>query len=302
MTVSRRHAITFASRLGLGSVLAGLGGLSGCSLQPDFDHAAAEAPRFEPRLMRPRRLALVLSSGGPRGFVHVGVLKALDEIGIKPDLIVGGSVGALVGAVYASGVGGRELEKMALELGVTDMGRLAVGGEARLSGRPIAEYINRELRAAPMERLPIAFASAAIERDSRKPVLFNAGDCGVAVQASCAIEGTFTPVRIRGTQYVDADRVAPLPVRLARSLGAQRVLAVDASAHEDRAPEGALRFREGDLLKRALTKPDAQAADLTLHPEFGYWVSLSREFRERAIRSGYEQTLAQTARIQSLMV
>lgn len=271
-----------------------------CSFQTDHDHNDPESPRFDVQLVRARRTALVLSSGGPRGFVHVGVLKALDEIGFKPDLIVGGSVGALVGALYAYGVAGRDLEKMALDLGVVDMGRLAVAGEGRISGRPIANYINRALRDLPIEKLPIGFASAVIERSSRRPMLFNAGDCGVAVQASCAIEGTFTPVRIHGQQYVDADLVVPLPVRLARALGAQRVLAVDASAHEDRAPEGTGRYREGDLRKRALTRPDAQAADLTLHPEFGYYVSMSREFRERAIRAGYVQTHLQAARIQSL--
>jgi NTE family protein len=122
----------------------------------------------------------------------------------------------------------------------------------------------------------------------------------LAVQASCAIEGTFTPVRIRGMQYVDADQVVPLPVRMARALGAVKVLAIDASAHEDRAPEGALRFRVGDLRKRALTQPDAAAADLTLHPDFGYWVSTSREFRERAIAAGYTQTIAQAARLKAL--
>jgi NTE family protein len=120
------------------------------------------------------------------------------------------------------------------------------------------------------------------------------------VQASAAIEGQFTPVRIRGDQYVDADATTPLPVRVARALGAQRVLAVDASAHEDRAPEGAQRFREGDLRKRANTQVDAAQADLVLHPDFGYWVNLSRDFRERAIAAGYRETIAAAARLKAL--
>jgi len=78
------------------------------------------------------------------------------------------------------------------------------------------------------------------------------------------------------------------------------VLAIDASAHEDRAPESARRFREADLRKRGLTRPDAQAADLLLHPDFGYWVSLSRDFRERAIESGYRATLAQARSLRAL--
>jgi NTE family protein len=271
-----------------------------CSIAPDYDHNGDDAPRFEPAQVRPARMAWVLSSGGPRGFVHVGVLKALEELGLKPDLIVGGSVGALVGALYACGIQAERLETMALDLGVTDMGRLAVVGEGRFAGTPIAELINREVAHRPIEKLPARFAAAVIVRATRQPMLFNAGNTGVAVQASCAIEGTFTPVRVRGTQYVDADLAAPLPVRMARALGAQKVLAVDASAHENKAPEGATRYRAGDLRKRALTEPDARAADLTLHPEFGYWVSVTREFRERAIRAGYEQTLTRAAELRAL--
>ena len=126
------------------------------------------------------------------------------------------------------------------------------------------------------------------------------GDAGLAVQASAAIEGQFAPVRIDGRLHLDADLHMPLPVRLARRLGASRVLAVDASAHEQQAPPGAERYREGDRRKRALTRPDAEQADVLLHPEFGYWVSMSREFRERAIDAGYRATLAAAARIQAM--
>ena len=129
---------------------------------------------------------------------------------------------------------------------------------------------------------------------------FNTGDAGLAVQASCAIEGQFTPVRIRGEQFVDPDLHQPLPVRLARQMGAQRVLAIDASAHEDKAPATAAYFRTVDLRKRALTEPDARAADLTLHPDFGYYVSLSREFRQRAIEAGYRTTMAAANKLAAL--
>jgi NTE family protein len=292
----RRQILQLTSATALSSTAA----ITGCTFAPDYNHDAEDAPRFDAALVNPARVAWVLSSGGPRGFVHVGVLKALDELGCKPDLMVGGSVGALVGALYACGIRGVDLERMALDLGISEMGRLAVTGEGRFAGTPIADMVNRELRHQPIEKLPTPFAAVAIERTTRKPVLLNAGDGGVAVQASSAIEGLFTPVRIRGVQYVDADLAVPLPVRMTRALGAVKVLAIDASAHEERAPEGASRYRAGDLRKRALTEPDARAADITLHPDFGYYVSVTREFRERAIRAGYEQTMAQGARLKAL--
>ncbi|MFM7330937.1 MAG: patatin-like phospholipase family protein, partial [Brachymonas sp.] len=230
--------------------------------------------------------------------------------------IVGGSVGALIGALYAGGVRAKELERMSLDLGVTDMGRLALLGEGKFTGTPLATIVNHELTKrvgnCEMEKLPIAFAAVAVEKESRQPVLFNHGDAGVAVQASCAIEGIFTPVRIRGTQYVDADLVTPLPVRLALQKAAAlngaspsrpvpRVLAMDASANEATAPSGAERYREGDLRKRALTQIDANAANITLHPPMSYWVNTSREFRERTIAQGYAHTIASAAKIKAAL-
>jgi NTE family protein len=294
--MNRRQILQLTSASALSSTAA----ITGCTFAPDYNHDTDNAPRFDAALVKPARVAWVLSSGGPRGFVHVGVLKALDELGCKPDLVVGGSVGALVGALYACGIRGVELERMALDLGISNMGRLAVTGEGRFAGAPIAELVNRELRYQHIEQIATPFAAVVVERATRKPMLFNAGDAGVAVQASSAIEGLFTPVRIRGVQYVDADLAVPMPVRMSRAVGAVKVLAIDASAHEDKAPESAQRYRAGDLRKRALTEPDARAADITLHPDFGYYVNVTREFRERAMRAGYEQTMAQSAAVKAL--
>ena len=255
--------------------------VAACTMAPDADHDEPDAPRAEP-LRRPVRTAWVLSSGGPRGFVHVGVLKALDELNLTPDLVVGASVGALVGFLRASGVSANDIETLALNLQLTAMARLVWSADERFSGAPVA------------------MACVAARKRDRTLVAFTAGDAGVAVQASSAIEGQFTPVRIHGEQYIDADWVAPLPVRLARALGAQRVLAIDATAHEDRAPSGAEVYRVSDQRKRALVQADAPRADVVLHPDFGYWVSLSREFRERAITAGYRDTMAQAARLKEL--
>lgn len=300
--LSRRHLLAgglygrLSGRLA-GGLSAGL--LAGCTLSPDEDHAGPNAPRAMP-LPRPVRTAWVFSSGGPRGFVHVGVIKAMAELGLAPDLLVGASIGALVAVVYASGRSASDIERMALDLQPVGLGRLALGGSERFSGSAIADLVRAEIGGKPLERLRTPAVCVATRRSDAQLVGFNAGDAGLAVQASCAIEGQFTPVRIRGDQYVDADLHQPLPVRLARQLGATRIVAVDASAHEDRAPSGTERYRPGDLRKRALTEPDARAANVTLHPEFGYYVNLSREFRERAIAAGYRTTLANAAQLVAL--
>jgi NTE family protein len=148
--------------------------------------------------------------------------------------------------------------------------------------------------------MPQAMACVATRRSDGNAIAFTAGDAGLAVQASSAIEGRFTPVRINGEQYVDPDWSAPLPVRIARALGAQRVLAVDATVHLDRAPAAAERFRAMDLRKKALVDLDVVHADLVLKPDFGYWVNLSTEFRQRAIDAGYRATLAQAPALRRL--
>jgi NTE family protein len=274
-------------------------GLAGCDPGPDRDHDGPQAPQAAP-LARPARMAWVLGSGGPRGFVHVGVVKALAELGLQPDLIVGASAGALVGTLYAAGMPAAELERLALELDPWQLLRLTPLSAVRLSGSAIADVVNDSVGGRELQALPIAMACVAQRLADGAVVGFTRGDAGVAVQASSAIEGRLTPVRIRGERYADADLHMPLPVRLAHALGAERVLAVDASAHEERAPPGAERYRAGDLHKRALTEPDARRADLVLQPDFGYWVSLKREFRERAIAAGYRDTLAQAQRLRAL--
>ena len=283
-----------------GLLLAGAAtALTACTLHPDRDHNGPDAPRAAPLSHAPR-IAWVFSSGGPRGFVHVGVLKALDELGLAPDLIVGASAGALVGCLYAAGMNGRDIEALALDLQPLSLLRLAWGEEEWLSGAAIADLVREHTHPARLERLPRAMACVAARQRDGVAVAFTAGDAGLAVQASSAIEGRFTPVRIRGERYVDPDWTTPLPVRLARALGAQVVLAVDASAHLDHTPPGAEEYHDSDLRKKALIDADASAADLVLKPDFGYWVSLSRAFRERAIAAGYREALAQGDRLRAL--
>ena len=273
--------------------------LPACTLDPDRDHDGPDAPRAAP-LARTFGVAWVLGSGGPRGFTHVGVLRALDELGLAPDLIVGASVGAMVGVLRASGRRAQEIEALALDLNVLSFARLAFGTSERYSGAPIAEIVSLHAAEQQLDRMPIAMACVAVRKRDRGVVAFTAGRAALAVQASAAIEGQFAPVRIRGETYVDPDWDAPLPVRVARSLGARRVLAVDASAHVDRAPEGAARYRESDARKKALIDADAREADLLLKPDFGYWVSFSRDFRERSIGAGYRDTMAQAQALREL--
>jgi len=284
--------------LGAGA-LGALWALGGCALQPDADHRGDDAPAALPLSNKPR-VAWVFSSGGPRGYAHLGVLQALDELGLQPDLLVGASVGALVAVLRAAGMPAADMVRAGLAMQPWQLLRWAPGGSQRWTAGGLADWVQQAVGQRPLQALPLPVLVAAQRLHDGTVLGFNHGHAGLAVQAACAIEGQFTPVRIRGDLYADADLRMPLPVRLARAAGATRVLAVDASAHEDRAPEGASRYRAGDLRKRALTDPDTRLADVLLHPDVGYWVSLSDDFKRRAIAAGHAATLAAAPALRTL--
>lgn len=275
--------------------------LTGCELLPETPLTEAQQPRYV-AWPTPARLALVLSSGGPRGFSHIGVLKALHEIGVKPDLIVGASVGAMLGSLISAGASMADVETLGLDFDFKSLFRLSLTRGYKLSGSQLAAYVNTELMRyaghTTLERMPVRFAAVAVDTQSGETAAFNTGDAGRAVQASAASPGQFDPVEIRGRMYADGDLAAPMPVRLARAMGAKKIIALDCSARVEGAPPGAEIYRASDLRKRQLTDIDAKFADLTLHPDIGYWINLSREFRVRTARIAYEYTMARRADIE----
>ena len=275
--------------------------LTGCDVFPEVPLPEERQPRFVP-WPQPARLALVLSAGGPRGFSHVGVLKALHEIGVRPDLVVGASVGALLGSILCAGADMGEIEELGLAFDFRSLLRLSFTSGYKLSGSGVAAFVNQaisqRLGHTALERLPLRFAAVAADAQSGEVVLFNHGDAGRAVQASAAIPGRFDPVPVRGRLYIDADQIAPLPVRAARSLGAVKIIALDCSARIDQPPPGSEAYRASDLNKRALSDADARFADLVLHPDIGYWVRLTREYRETTARLAYAYTMRRRAEIE----
>jgi NTE family protein len=274
-------------------------GLAGCGV--DITVAdGPDAPAFDPP-PAPSRLALVLAAGGPRGFAHVGVVRALMELDIRPDLIVGASVGALVGSALAAGLPIERIEALAFDFDFYRLARWSPGDGLKLEGSGIATLVRDALGVRRFSELHTPLAVVATDLQAMRPVVFNRGDLGWAVQASCAIPGRFAPVRVRGREIVDADVASPLPVMAARQLGARKVLAIDVAVHMDKPrPAGAERYLEGDRVKRAQIDAEARLADVVLHPYFGYWVSLSRDYRVTTARAAYEQTMQQAAALRAL--
>lgn len=266
-------------------------------------YAAADVPAGGPLPGRSApRLALVLSSGGGRGYAHIGVLKVLHEAQIKPDLVVGTSVGALLGALYASGLAASEIERRALAMDYDAVRDFTLSRHGKLTGEGLQRFVNEAVDARPIEALEIAFAAVAANLSTGAPTVFTRGNTGAAVRASAATVGRFVPLRIGAGLYADGDLVSPLPVRAARRLSARYVIAVDVSVDPAVAPldEIPVAWAAEAVTRRALIESEAPEADVVVRPALPYYVPHTRAYREMAIARGEEAARAALPRLRAV--
>ncbi len=221
---------------------------------------ALNTPKLEPpsaRAIVPVKserplVALVLGGGGTRGFAHVGVIKALEAAGIRPDIVAGSSSGAIVAALYAGGFSGEQLERLAIELDQGALIEFSLFGRGWVLGEAMQDWVNRSLGNVPIERLAKPFAVVATDAKSGRMVVFNRGDPGLAVRASSSVPDLFVSPVIDGVPYLDGGLTSPVPVRVARAMGADYVIAVDLTRY---------------ARSRELAEEDLKAADVIIRPQ-----------------------------------
>jgi NTE family protein len=273
--------------------------LAGCNLGGDVPKE--RLPSFVPAAAAPR-VALVLGSGGPRGFAHIGVLKVLEDNGIRPDLIVGSSVGSMVGALYASGMSARDIERLAYELNILDFFEFGMVSYRPANGTPIQTYVNKLVKDRTIEQLPIPFAAAATRVADSTLIVFNHGDTGLAVRASSASAPQFAPVRVGDAVYTDSDDLSPVPIRIARSLHARVVIGVDVSAFADDTPPGVPQeWVAKDARRARQVAAEAGEADVLLHPNIGYYAGHNEAYRRRVIAAAEKYTLEKLPAIRAAL-
>jgi NTE family protein len=177
----------------------------------------------------PRKIGLALGSGAARGWAHIGVINALSEVGIRPDCVAGTSIGALVGAAYASGKI-RSLEELARGLDwrkVVSFFDVVFPRSGLIDGRKIADSVREHVEPGNIEDLPLPFRAVSTDLVTSGEVVIKDGDVVEAVRASISVPGMFTPVRRGAMILVDGGLVNPVPVSVARRMGADYVIAVD---------------------------------------------------------------------------
>lgn len=197
--------------------------LSACSTK------STPSPVTETTSPAPIKVGLALGGGAARGFAHVGVIKALEAQGIAPDIIVGTSAGSVVGALYAAGYNGFELQKLSMQMDENQVSDWSLPNRGVIKGDALQDFINNAVNYRTLEKMKKTFAVVATDLHSGEMIVFRTGNTGMAVRASSSVPGIFQPVTINGHEYVDGGLVSPVPVRVARALGADFVIAVDIS-------------------------------------------------------------------------
>ena len=244
----------------------------------------------------PPKIGLALGGGAARGFAHVGVIQVLEEAGISPVLVTGTSAGSLVAALYASGKNGAQLQKIAenMEEATIADWTLPFFGRGVLRGEALAKYVNTQVGQKLIEAMPLPLGIVATDLNSGNDMLFQRGDTGTAVRASSAVPAVFTPVKINGHEYVDGGLSSPVPVRAARKMGAELVIAVDISSP----PEGGsangtieVLLQTFSIMGKSINAFELKDADIVVRPVLTGVSSADFSSRKRSIEAGRQAML-----------
>jgi NTE family protein len=310
--VSRRdilHACAGAcTASALGASALGGFGLAGCSSTPKVAVApvapAASTPIVAPAAVAPPRrprIGLALGGGAARGFAHIGVIQALEENAMLPDLVVGTSAGSVVAALFASGMNGRELASVADAMDETAFADWSYPGRGLIRGEALAKFVRDKTGRRAIEQMKIPLGIVATDLDSGQSILFQRGDTGTAVRASSAVPAVFQPVRIGTREYVDGGLSAPIPVHHARQMGAEFVIAVDISAVPEGNPTGdaaRMLLQTFAIMGNGLKTYELRDADLVLQPALAHVSGADFTTRRQSIKAGRDVTLAHLAELQ----
>ncbi|MHB8068732.1 MAG: patatin-like phospholipase family protein [Desulfobaccales bacterium] len=187
-----------------------------------------------------KRIGLALGGGGAKGLSHIAFLQALDELGVRPAVIAGTSIGAVIGGLYAAGVSGMQLEELVQNLGFLDLTKMVLdfsilSNSAIYKGKGVEEFLSREIPVQTFAEVEIPLKVVATDFWSRKEVVFSSGSLNTAIRASMALPALFEPVQLNGMILIDGGAVNPLPYDLLRQ-ECDLTIAIDVSGEKTYPP------------------------------------------------------------------
>jgi NTE family protein len=267
------------------------------------DKTAVSSPAASPE-HRQARIGLALGGGAARGFAHVGVIQVLEEAGLHPQLVTGTSAGSLVAALYASGKSSQELRRVAEtmeEAEITDW-MMPILNRGALRGEALAKYVNTQVGGKSIEQMKIPLGIVATDLRTGEAVTFRRGNTGSAVRASSAVPAVFQPVRIGEHEYVDGGLVSPVPVKQAREMGANFVIAVDISSDPEGNPAGdtfQILMQTFAIMGKSINTLALREAEFVVRPPLSGVKSADFGARRRSIEAGRSVMLAMLPQLRS---
>ena len=260
-----------------------------------------------PAVRVPPKLGLALGGGAARGFAHIGVIQVLEEAGLRPDFVAGTSAGSVVAALYASGKTGAQLQQIGEsmeEAAITDW-TLPVFNSGLVRGDALAKYVNQQVGGRSIENMALPLGIVATDLYSGEMMVFQRGNTGMAVRASSAVPALFQPVKISGRSYVDGGLVSPVPVRAARLMGAQVVLAIDITSPPDSSGSDntiTVLLQTASIMGKSINAFELKEADVVVRPDLREVSSADFSSRKKAIEAGRRAMLEFLPQLRATML
>lgn len=281
--------VGFKDLLNLSSILCLIVLLSACQTTKNLTLEPAS------NLKKPPVIGIALGGGAARGFAHIGVLKVLEANQLKPDLVVGTSAGSVIASVYATGISANELNRIAINLdeaNITDWANPFSGKFGGLiKGDALQAHINKLVNNRLIDQMHIPLGIVATDLQTGNPVLFRRGDTGQAVRASSSVPGIFSPTLISNKEYVDGGLSSPVPIKFAKQMGADIVIAVnissDPSEQNVTGPFGVL-LQTTTIMGRNIALYELPLADVIVVPQLANMKGTDFKSRNAAVLAGEE--------------
>jgi len=261
--------------------------MASCTLKEIQPPPVVQPPLQPPP--KPAKIALVLGAGSSKGFAHVGVLKILESNKIPIHMIIGTSVGGLVGSFYAYGVDAFQLQRLSFSVEKGDVVDLTIPDNGFIKGEKLEEFVNKTVKYTPIEKLKIPFYAVTTDLQSGQEIVFGKGNTGAAVRASCSIPGIFRPVKIGEKMFVDGGVVSPVAVGVAKRYGADVVIAVDISSDVGPILPGSTIetiLQSFNIMYSKLASHQLSQAEVVIRPKVGHIGSADFSKRHEAILEG----------------